>query len=400
MLCSSRRQGISLVEALREQGGAIWEETVRELLSFNGPFADEIKVDQKAVSRLPVGLCRRLFAAPILPSQKSGAALAALVDPWDSHAAEELMFHLGARITVVRVRAEVLLGALAVRSLSAPPAAVPARASVRAERVGRTPPFGTPAVQNCDATPREPPPDSRRGVVVTTGRPATGSELSRPNWSRVPPVDADSMQQGLLLQHTLRPPEPNLTAPGDAWSSSVPPTSTPVRSAPPGSRTRRALDTRLPSLEGAIDRVAAVETLDALMDALMREVRAVAKTAACYSVRGTSFVLSRSSVDGTELGVSIPSEQVGVLATACTAGYFLGPIPDMPGAAILLESLGISNGQEVYVVPVGVSRRPVLVLVASRLRNSFASTRWIDRLATTAGEALERVVRNRKLGHR
>lgn len=64
------------------------------------------------LERLPAGLCSRLLVVPLRFDERSNTVDIAVVNVFDSHAAEEVAFHLQANVIAVRATLEQVEGAL------------------------------------------------------------------------------------------------------------------------------------------------------------------------------------------------------------------------------------------------------------------------------------------------
>ncbi len=94
--------------------------------------------------------------------------------------------------------------------------------------------------------------------------------------------------------------------------------------------------------------------------------------------------------------VILETEETGVLRTALLKGYYLGQLPEERIHGRWRHWIG---QDELYAAPVFVGDRPVLMLVIAGFERAFTATRRVDILAQAAGQALERIVRDRKKRH-
>jgi hypothetical protein len=141
----------------------------------------------------------------------------------------------------------------------------------------------------------------------------------------------------------------------------------------------------------------AAETLEATISLLIRGL-APAKTlvmavrGGAYEGRSASLGLSAEAARKVRLLASEPS----VLETSVRSGLYLGALPLTPVHDSLRELFGAES--EVYVVPVSASGRPTLILLSelAALGLTVDATRRADDLAKAAGNALTRIVQNRK----
>jgi hypothetical protein len=94
--------------------------------------------------------------------------------------------------------------------------------------------------------------------------------------------------------------------------------------------------------------------------------------------------------------VTLPKSRPSVLGAALEAGHYLGKLPETLTHALLRDLLAERLGPEVCSVPVLVSERATLMILITGFERSYAATQRLDRLARAAGEALERLVLERK----
>ena len=85
-----------------------------------------------------------------------------------------------------------------------------------------------------------------------------------------------------------------------------------------------------------------------------------------------------------------------VLSSALAAGYYLGRLKQAPLDRAIEAALELAPGEELYAVPVFVSSRAALMVLAAGLEAPLETTRRIDELALAAGTQLEQIVRSRK----
>jgi hypothetical protein len=83
---------------------------------------------------------------------------------------------------------------------------------------------------------------------------------------------------------------------------------------------------------------------------------------------------------------------------AIQRGHYLGALPLTDVHESLRQLLPPGDAGEIYVAPVMLLGRPSVMLVLARLGHTTPSTRRADEIAAAAGQALERIVRNRKRG--
>jgi hypothetical protein len=90
------------------------------------------------------------------------------------------------------------------------------------------------------------------------------------------------------------------------------------------------------------------------------------------------------------------TQEPSVLSSALAAGYYLGRLKQASLDRAIEAGLELAPGQELYAIPVFVSGRAALMVVAAGLEGTLETTRRIDDLARDAGTQLEQIVRSRK----
>lgn len=146
-LFASVTGGVPLVQALVDAGAATPDVIHRYLSRAEVPYLRQITPVQELVSKLPPGLCARLFAVPIRHDAITGTVDVAVADARDGHAAAELAFHLRAPVRVVRASVTAIDEAVRrIRMRSLPPPA------------SRTDPSYTPPAPQSQTKPSYPAP--------------------------------------------------------------------------------------------------------------------------------------------------------------------------------------------------------------------------------------------------
>ena len=101
-LYASVKGGVPLLAALVDAGAATSEVLGRYLARTDVPFLRQVAPVLELVDRLPPGLCARLLALPVRQDAITGTVDVCVAHPADPHTANELAFHLGAPVRVVR----------------------------------------------------------------------------------------------------------------------------------------------------------------------------------------------------------------------------------------------------------------------------------------------------------
>ncbi len=134
---------------------------------------------------------------------------------------------------------------------------------------------------------------------------------------------------------------------------------------------------------------------DAVLGYVLAGARVVARRAAIFVAKRGEFVgwsctpefAAQSALDG----LTIPQDAPTVLNWAANEGTYLGPLD--PSAHGPLLSVMTSATRDVTAVPVRVSGKTALVIVADELGDTMIATKRLEEIARAAGEALLRVLR-------
>jgi hypothetical protein len=465
---------MTLAQALVETGATSSEVLARYLARGQAPFLRQIVPVGELVARLPPGLCARLFAIPVRLDSITGTIDVVVADATDLHPANEIAFHLGAPVRLVRgtpmaieealrkMRNEEIrqqppddderlydsrprpygsqrpprmptmppaeptftVAAMAPSrpkpSLVIQPDSVPPPAASPPVRI-RTPPWGTPIHGRT-----EPPPPSGYGSEIPlpltkkTFYPAkVRGGTQRPPASMVDPgssalgegyaFDATNLRD--VVERTASPrieeinegwnvPLPNLSEQGSInppLGSFIPgPPPIPHSMSPAGSS---------PSSFGAAEMTGVVAALkhagsrDEVLELVLTGARLVATKVALFVVKKGGYLgwmctpefADRSSLQT----VLVPLEESSVFDRAIREDVYLGPIRYDEVHAPLLRILR-NPTRDVAVVPIRVSGRTAVIIVADELGDTMIGTRRLEELARAAGDAFGRIVRTRR----
>lgn len=360
-----------LVRALAERSPELTPVIDTVLDQRGGPSIKRVRGVSEIVSQLPRGMCQALLALPIRRDLRTGTVDVATVDISDAHLAAEFEHHLRAPVRLVRASLADLLSAL--RELKGQP---------DARNVERTPAFGTPVARPAQAlAPRVSQPPPSPPPKAASEPPAT-QDYARGNirgGSGVVPQlrAAEVSESGPSSEPVLELTRPKVdkSGPKDAAKHLV------VSDA---------------ELSSALEGFAHAESLDDVVDQLVRAMRRLARQVVIFAARGSDFNgRAGEGVDESALlSVRIPVGSPNVLSTAAQAGYYLGPLPETAVHAELRSLLRSTD--EVSVSAVLVSDRPVLLVLLAGIGDAFSVTRRADQLARSAGRALETIVRKRQ----
>jgi hypothetical protein len=230
-LFASVSGGAPLLQALIDAGAADSETLTRYLARTEAPYLKQVAPLPELIERLPRGLVARLLAIPVRQDPRTGTVDVAVADPADPHAANEIAFHLGSPVRVVRASLasiEEALRRLRIRSRDDGPADRFREAAARAarERETESPPDETSAWRGAAG----PDPNRRRGSLPPA-EPAL--------WGSVPDArDLPPRKGGLVIETDSAPPPaasgaavPPPTAPAAGRRLRTPPWGTPVHAA-------------------------------------------------------------------------------------------------------------------------------------------------------------------------
>lgn len=381
--------------------GAIDEATLDQEAQRSAiPTVSKVVPNLDLVARLPRGLCASLLAVPLRVDRISAVVDVAAADPFDTHVAAELAFHLQSPVRVAYARVSLIdeaiseieraLGQEERLSLPFSPDNQPKRTE--------TPAFGSVtaaiALQAARRSSDMPIPLVRRSQAPKPV-PFTSSDPREQDASRITRdaivLDPDAIAAAVATRFTAH--DVDDLARGSLPRPPIPPTFTAV----PAPRVDAiSLDEALASIEQAASR-------DAVVRALLRGMLSCAGRVAVFAVRRDAFLGWACSQDVALAKpfreVVIPRGQPSALSDACEKGWFLGD-PGTSEADRILVSLFDPPADEISIVAVRLSGRPAMLIVADRLTDTMIATRTADRLARSAAAALLRILRTDKLHNR
>ena len=452
-LFASVTGGVPLVQALIDSRAASPEVLARYLARTEVPFLRQVVPLLELATRLPPGLCARLFAIPVRRDAITGTIDVVVADASDPHPAREIAYHLGAPVRLLRASVAALedgLHRLRTRSLPPPPEAddMPPRDDDRifdsrpragasaAHRGGTLPPGADPSMR-----PPPPPPGARRTSVTPPwgtplhvaspqGAPASdpprsalGSEIPIPltrrtyaavsgGTQRPPPlvdprsslgegyaVDPGQIRQIVELNERSR----TVSEHGRAPLGRAPPVQSFIPGPPPlpGAGVFNAYAPHIPPNEigGILAALRAAGSRDEVLELVLTGARMVAHKVAIFVVKRGGYVgwaCTAEFGDRSELqAVLIPIEGASVFDEAVRDGLYLGPLRhDEVHGALLHVMRGASR--DVAAVPIRVSGKTAVVVLADELGDTMLATRRLEELARAAGEAFARIVRMRR----
>lgn len=381
---------IAFVQSIVERipGASVLLES--EFSRWPGRVQSSVRVNQELVRLLPDGMCERLLALPLKAREGIEAVELAVVDPFDSHALAEFEFVLSAAITPVRVAYSVLVAALGAVAAARQPSF-----DVQLEVAeDETPAFGTRMIRGVRPESMRPtaPVRPRRGFTLPS--------IEAPERTSEPPIP--------LVRTTLAPGRMRTGFPVERTPlpSRLPRDSEPilrlVRQKPSATTRRVSIPvppkpaSEPPAVDEPLNALDAAQTPRKLIELLRDALRRAAPCQAFFSVRGRRFVLEWASGVENVGEISLTSEQEAMFDKACTAGYWLGPLPGDGSVRGLGAALGLRTREEIYIAPISIGLKVALLVVVARFEDAFTATRWVDSVAVRAGQVLERIARSRK----
>jgi hypothetical protein len=374
---------ISLVQALASQRGDWGAVLDQELLRSNVPYLRRVHAKVELCRVLPMGMCERLLAVPVRQEAITRTVDVAAVDPFDSHVQQEFSFHLDAPVRMLRAgMADVLAAIDGMHTGGAFAAGV---SEVLGGGRERTPAHGSEA-----------PDENAEAPEQSTETPAPSLEL---------PTNPSQPPMPLVQRSSNAPRTQAATAPGVGYSTRPAlleqdergePVIDLTRSKPPASDALTRSRLREADLVQVERQLAATKSPDEVVE-LLCEHACPEGSSLVFSVKAEAFVARSASFEVQGLrDVSLAKSRPNVFQVTLESGHYLGKLPETLVHALIRDLLAERLGPEVYVAPVIVGGRATLMVLATGFERSFATTRRIDRLAVAGGEALERLLIERK----
>lgn len=335
----------------------------RELEQASVPTLRTVHAKAELCAKLPVGMCERLLAVPVRQESITKTVDVAAVDPFDAHVKQEFSFQLDAPVRILKAPMSEVVAAL--DGLYTGGAFVP-------------------SVHEMLGVVHEPPNDLERRVLVDEPR-SESAEPSRKPYSQ-PPIPLVKKPV-----HTGRPATPAVQTdergqPVINLRRAKPPT--------PEAATRSKL--READLAQVEKQLALAKSPAEVVD-LIAEHACPDGSTLVFAAKSSEWVAKAASFEVRGLDdVSIVRDRSSVFQVAVEAGHYLGKLPETLVHAALRDLLSERLGPEVYVVPAFAAGRPSLMLLVTGFERSFPATRRADRIAGAAGQALERLLLEKK----
>jgi len=337
---------------------------------------------------LPPGLCERLLALPVRRDVRTGTVDVAVVDARDPHPVEEVAHWLAAPVRMVRTSLASMDAAL--RRVHGEP---------EPERALRTPVppigMGSPSERLQEATLT-----SAFGLDDFDER-RLGNPLG--DWGDTEFLDFPVADPNIPFALTRKSVDPvELLRRFDPGPDPAVPETEPVldlrrrKSAAPSAQAPplAAVATTLEAIREAHDR-------DSILELVVAGTRTVARKVAVLAVRRDALVGwtcspelgERNAIRAARVSPGMSDVFTGALATDTAR---LARIPKDAAHAPLLSAMRAAPSAEVALVAVRVEGKAVALVLADELGDPPFATRRMEELARAAGEALGRLLRERR----
>lgn len=416
-LAAAIEPGMPLARAL--VGLGLLSESDLETTLARGDETDPLPVvvpRMDLLNPLPTGLCHRLAALPVRLDD-TGTVDVAVLDPRDRFVADEMSFHLGKKVRLVRAAYPAMREALtsytaAVRASISVPGVRPERR--RAQMY--TPAWGTPVVDSPEAAAR------MQEAAAATAAPVIAS-VTTSTRRFFTGIHAEPHELPIIDPRAPHPPSD--LNPADDGGAHEPvfelrraPSSTLPDIEPPTIRNRdepafpllSSLPKSLPMIQSESiplpfhDPAATLAQLrvatdrDEILALLEKSARSVARRVGILVVKkdkvtGWSCSPEFGNVEALR-GLQISLRSAGLLASVLAGGVYLGPLLGTIGSAFL--TVMKTATRDVAMVAVRVKERPTVLVVCDELGDTLLGTRHLELLATVAGESLERILKARR----
>jgi len=415
-LLMAATRGTSLVRALLATRAVDAMRLEQQLERGDAPTMRHVAPVMSLVQSLPPGLCERLLALPVRRDPRTGTIDVAVVDARDPHPVEEIAFWLRAPVRMVRTSLAAMDSALrkmqekpaevGPRSL-APPIWVPP-ASMPPRDITRTPAYGVQAATDpapITTIPAEPPAvavdDALDETSITevadfgVAGPNIPFKLTRRSLPPLPPelravtekrsVPPDLLNEPLELRTPSRKPETEPVLDLRRRKSIAPSNAPPLPFPPAGP---------------ALDAIRSAPDRDSILEQVVAGMQVVARKVAVLAVRKEMLVgwtCSPELADRATLRTARISAAVSEVLTSALASdtAVLARIPKDAAHAPLLAAMKVPPAGEVALVTVRVDGKAVALVLADELIDAAPATERLQEIARVAGQALERLLRER-----
>ena len=394
-LLVSATRSTSLVRALLATRAIDPPRLEQQLERGDAPYMRHVAPVMALVQHVPPGLCERLLALPVRRDTRTGTIDVAVVDARDPHAVEEMGHWLRAPVRMVRTSLASMEAALrrihekpeqGVRTL-APPIWVPSTSEPPTD-LSRTPAYGSPAygLQSLDESHRSDPLDdsSPTDVVDFPVDPNIPFSLTRKSIAAIPIIE---LREPAIELTTRVETEPVLDL--RRRKSSVPPI--------PANAPRPPF----PDVGPILDAIRDANDRDTILELLVAGMRTSSRKVAVLAVRRDMLIGwtcspelgDRSALRGAR--VHLPMSDLMSLALQSDVTRLVR-IPKDATHAPLLTAMTVGPVGEVALAAVKVDGKAVALLYADELGDTLIATRRMQELARVAGDALGRLLRDRR----
>lgn len=275
-----------------------------------------------------------------------------------------------------------------------------------------TPPWGTPVhnAQTHDMASEHPQsglgseipiPLTRRTFTAVSGGTQRPPPLVDPAGSPLGegiPVDPGQLRQIVEVNERMRSADPG-RAPGGVPMAT--PSFIPGPPPLPGGGSFAAYAPQIPfaDIGGILAALRAAGSRDEVLELVLTGGRMVATKVALFVVKRGGYLgwaCTPEFADRSALqAILVPIESASIFDEAVRDGLYLGPLRhDDVHAALLYIMRGASR--DVAAVPIRVSGKTAVVVVADELGDTMLATRRLEELARAAGDAFARIVRMRR----
>jgi hypothetical protein len=414
-------RGTSFVRALLATRAIDLAKLEQQLERGEAPTMRHVAPVMSLVQRLPPGLCERLLALPVRRDPLTGTIDVAVVDARDPHAVEEVAYWLRAPVRMVRTSIVAMDAALrrmqskpeaGLRALAAP-IWVPA-ATKPPPDVSRTPAYGSPAFDEAQGTaslvddsPTEvtgfPVADPNIPFSLTrkSHAPVTIIELGEPRL-RTAPL-ADERAEPRRAREADAPADPVLDLRRRKSGAPTGPPATVPPLDPPGASIAGATLPAPPpdDLAGVHEALEAAQDRDSILDLLVAGVRPKARRVAVLAVRRDALVGWTCSPEFGEPGAlrvaRVALAQSDLLSrTLDSDAPCAVRLPKDAAHAPLLSAMKAPAFGQVVAASVRVEGKAVALVLADDFADAAAATQRIEEVARAAGDALARLLRERR----
>lgn len=286
-----------------------------------------------------------------------------------------------------------------------------------AGRTGRdTPPWGTP-IHNAAPTGSDPPKSGLGSEIpIPLTRRTFSAVNARGGTQRPPPLVADRSPLGegyalpvdpkelqvveLRRERTAAggPPAPQRQA--QSFIPGPPPIAAPTASPfAPGTLPGYAPQTPAADLGAIMAAIRSAGSRDEVLELVLSAARMLAFRVALFVVKRGGYLGWACTPEFADRGslqqVLVPIDTQSAFDDAVREGLYLGPIPPDEVHASLLGVMR-SATKDVAFVPIRVSGKTAVIIVADELGDTMIATRRLEEVARAAGESFARIVRTRR----